>query len=119
MTDTMKRRKPGSALALLLAAALGGACADQNERLVGLEDSPGAPLLTRYVALGNSLTAGLQSGGLTDSLQLRAYPVLIAQQGEVPFNAPLLARPGCPPPYAQPVVLDSSRVKVPFSELAR
>ena len=41
------------------------------------------PLLTRYVSLGNSLTAGIQSGGLTDSLQLRAYPVLIARQAVV------------------------------------
>ena len=110
MMETTIRPQPRSLLAALLALALAGGCAEENERLVGLEDAPGAPLLTRYVALGNSLTAGFQSGGLTDSLQLRAYPVLVAQQGEVPFNPPLLARPGCPPPYVQPVVLDSSRV---------
>ena len=108
--QTMMRPKTRTGLALLVAAALAGGCADENDRLVGLEDAPGAPLLTRYVALGNSMTAGFQSGGLTDSLQLRAYPVLVARQGEVPFNPPLLADPGCPPPYVQPFFVDSARV---------
>ncbi|MBW3631245.1 MAG: hypothetical protein KY464_18430, partial [Gemmatimonadetes bacterium] len=44
------------------------------------------------------------------SLQLRAYPVLVARQAEVPFNVPLLAKPGCPPPYSLPVFVDSVRV---------
>lgn len=94
----------------LLAGWVLSACAAENERLVDLDDSPGAPLLTRYVSLGNSITAGFQSGGLTDSLQLRAYPVLVARQAEVPFNVPRLAKPGCPPPYVLPVFIDTARV---------
>jgi len=98
------------ALATLLGAALLSGCAAENEGVMDLDDAPGAPLLTRYVSLGNSITAGIQSGGLTDSLQMRAYPVLVARQAEVPFNVPLLARPGCPPPFAQPAILDTIRV---------
>src|SRR5688500_12685011 len=102
----MTRLTRGSTLATLLAASLLSGCAAENERLIDLDDSPGAPLLTRYVSLGNSITAGFQSGGLTDSLQLRAYPVLVARQAEVPFSVPLLAKPGCPPPYALPIFVD-------------
>ncbi|UCG87805.1 MAG: SGNH/GDSL hydrolase family protein [Gemmatimonadota bacterium] len=65
---------------------------------------------TRYVALGNSITAGLQSGGINDSTQLEAYPVLLARQmglqtptATTPWtnswNTPLMRGPGCPPPY--------------------
>jgi hypothetical protein len=57
------------------------------------------PLFVRYASLGNSLTAGLQSGGLNDSLQNLAYPVLLAEAMATDFTVPLLSRPGCPPPY--------------------
>jgi len=68
------------------------------------------PLFTRYVAIGNSITAGLQSGGINDSTQLEAYPVLLARQMglQTPdantswtnsWNTPLMRGPGCPPPY--------------------
>jgi hypothetical protein len=57
------------------------------------------PLFVRYASMGNSLTAGLQSGGLNDSLQNQAYPVLLAEAMETDFTVPLLRSPGCPPPY--------------------
>lgn len=67
-------------------------------------------MFTRYVAIGNSITAGLQSGGINDSTQLEAYPVLLARQMGLStptktttwtneFNVPLMTGPGCPPPY--------------------
>jgi hypothetical protein len=63
----------------------------------------------RYVAIGNSITAGMQGFGINDATQLEAYPVLLAQQLglDVPtltnpvtkeFNVPLMHGPGCPPP---------------------
>jgi hypothetical protein len=52
----------------------------------------------RYVSLGNSITAGFQSGGINDSTQGLAYPVLLARQMHSQFFVPLLNRPGCPPP---------------------
>lgn len=59
-------------------------------------------MFTRYVALGNSITAGFQSLGINNATQVAAYPVLLAEQmglrvGE-DWNAPLLNPPGCPPP---------------------
>ena len=68
------------------------------------------PLFTRYVAMGNSITSGIQSAGINDSLQLAAYPVLLASQMglTVPtrtsswnseWNVPLMRGDGCPPPY--------------------
>jgi lysophospholipase L1-like esterase len=53
----------------------------------------------RYVAMGNSITAGLQSAGINDSTQQQSYANLVAMQMGTTFNLPLLNRPGCPGPY--------------------
>src|SRR2546430_9007853 len=52
----------------------------------------------RYVPLGNSIAAGFQSFGLSDSLQQLAYPVPLARAMGTPFSYPTLNNPGCPPP---------------------
>jgi lysophospholipase L1-like esterase len=51
---------------------------------------------SRYVAIGNSLTAGYQSGALTESRQVNSYPNQIARQAgvEASFVQPLLGYPG-------------------------
>src|SRR6266478_2406159 len=49
--------------------------------------------------MGNSITAGFQSGGINDSTHLQSYAVLLARGMHSPFFAPLLNKPGCPPPY--------------------
>jgi lysophospholipase L1-like esterase len=52
----------------------------------------------KYVALGDSLTAGYMSGGLIDEAQERSYPALIARQvGIADFQLPLAGAPGIPP----------------------
>src|SRR6266550_8809224 len=65
----------------------------------------GGAMFQRYVSIGNSLTAGFQSGGINDSTQIRAYPVLVAAaMGGAPFYRPSLGSIptasiyGCPPP---------------------
>jgi lysophospholipase L1-like esterase len=66
----------------------------------GCDDSPTGPrtpLLARYVALGNSITAGFQSAGISDATQRAAYPALIARQAGVPYAFASLGA-GCPPP---------------------
>lgn len=68
-----------------------------DEGLLPPEPSGGA-LFARYVAIGNSITAGYQSGGINATLQQQAYPVLLAKAMGTPFNLPLLPDPGCPPP---------------------
>lgn len=52
---------------------------------------------TRYVALGDSLTAGFQSGGLYESSQIHSYPSIIAAQaGVADFQQPIVGDPGIP-----------------------
>ena len=67
-------------------------------------------LFRRYVAVGNSITAGVQSDGLNDSTQAQAYPVLLAQQAGTAFGFARLQRPGCPPPLLGPIGLTQARV---------
>lgn len=55
----------------------------------------------RYVALGNSITAGFQSDGINQSLQQQSYAVRLADQMNTPFSIPALNDPGCPPPLTQ------------------
>ena len=73
------------------------------------EPSPYAvdPMFTRYVSIGNSITAGYQSGGITETMQLESYAALLAENMGVEvgghgaeFNIPLMSTPGCPPPYS-------------------
>src|SRR5829696_2118393 len=96
----MKKRSLGNALrtAALAATVLLGACVgDGDEPVTIIEPTAnGGRLFVRYVSMGNSITAGFQSGGLNDSLQSRAYPVFLAARAGATFNAPLVARPGCP-----------------------
>lgn len=98
----------GGALVVVLATAL-AACSESKD-LVN-PPPPVSPLFASYVSLGNSLTAGYQSGGISDSTQQLAYPVLIARQMGTPFTIPALRDPGCPPPIAN--FLTGERVSVP------
>ncbi|MBW3572636.1 MAG: hypothetical protein KY467_16155 [Gemmatimonadetes bacterium] len=103
----MNKRSLGTALrtAALAATVLLGACVGDGDQVItAVQPTPnGGELFVRYVAMGNSLTAGYQSGGLNDSLQVRAYPVLLAQRAGADFESPLVARPGCPRPFAAPL----------------
>jgi GDSL-like lipase/acylhydrolase family protein len=84
------------ATALALAAAL-MACTDNSAKVLGPQPV-GNGLFQSYVSLGNSITAGYQSGGINDSTQKRSYAVLLAGQMGTRFAYPSLAMPGCPPP---------------------
>lgn len=89
-------------LALALAGLpLAAGCAGDDA--TPLVPEVGGDLFARYVAVGNSLTAGYQSDGLNDSLQVRAWPVLLARKAGAAFEAPLIARPGCPRPFTGPL----------------
>jgi lysophospholipase L1-like esterase len=61
---------------------------------------PVSPIFTSYVAMGNSLTAGFQSGGINDSTQKQSYALLLARSMGTRYAYPGLAMPGCPPPIA-------------------
>lgn len=88
-------------LAALIAALLNG-CTDSapTAPVIGLGNST----VTKYVSVGNSLTAGYQSAGLYKSAQLYSYPNLIAQQltkagaNIGTFEQPYWPDPGIPDP---------------------
>lgn len=88
--------RPPSWDVLLMVAVLPFLTGCEDESLLGPE--PQASIFTRYVSLGNSITAGFQAAGINQTTQQQAYPVLLAEQMETPFNAPALRDPGCPPP---------------------
>jgi lysophospholipase L1-like esterase len=54
---------------------------------------------TRYVSLGDSLTAGFWSGGLVSTVQVNSYPALLKRQAtgsSASFQQPLVRYPGIP-----------------------
>jgi lysophospholipase L1-like esterase len=59
---------------------------------------PVSPIFTSYVALGNSITAGYQSGGINDSTQRESYARYLAIQMRTRYAYPAIAGAGCPPP---------------------
>jgi lysophospholipase L1-like esterase len=58
----------------------------------------GTANFTRYVALGDSLTAGFESGSINRTYQVNSYPALIFRQatGRTGFEQPLVSEPGLP-----------------------
>ncbi|MEO7217398.1 MAG: SGNH/GDSL hydrolase family protein [Gemmatimonadaceae bacterium] len=86
------------AIAAVAVAATLAACADNGPTAVVPPPTPVDALFTNYVALGNSLTAGYQSGGIDDSTQRLSYPSLLAQAMKTRYAYASLAAPGCPPP---------------------
>lgn len=92
--DAPSSRNRRWALLLLLAVAAPAACDDDAL----LPPEPEAPIFARYVALGNSITAGFESGGINDSTQMNSWAVQVADAMGTPFGVPLLSAPGCPPP---------------------
>jgi len=81
--------------ALLLALPLLSGCDDDTLTAPQVQDD----LFSNYVSIGNSITAGFQSGGINSQTQSESYAVLLAEQMETPFGIPELVTPGCPPPF--------------------
>lgn len=77
-------------------ASVVAACSDKAEVLRPSIPEP-SKLLERYVALGNSITMGFQSGGVNDSTQKESYPYLIAKAAGVPYAYVAIPN-GCAPP---------------------
>ena len=71
--------------------ALAGCIGDDDD-----DDDDGAfEDASSYVAVGNSLTSGFQSGGLREDWQRESYPALIARQmGIEDFQLPIIDSPG-------------------------
>jgi lysophospholipase L1-like esterase len=77
-------------LAIGAALALSACVGDGDELINTPPPAVGGELFARYVSLGNSITAGFQSGGIRDSVQARSYPVFLAAKAGAVFNPPYL-----------------------------
>ena len=84
-----------AAAALTLAVA---ACTDDTVDIKPNPYKPASPIFKSYVALGNGITAGYQSGGISDATQQRSYAAILAGQMHTQYAYPALAGVGCPPP---------------------
>ena len=98
-------RSPSALVSFVVLAACGDGGGSTDTGQITREE-----LFRRYVAVGNSITAGVQSDGLNDSTQAQASPVLLAQQAGTAFGFARLQRPGCPPPLLGPIGLTRARV---------
>jgi len=92
----MKRNWPlfaGSVALVVLAA-----CSD--DKTTG---PAGQAAFARYVAIGTSLTMGVQSDGVVYFSQQQDWTKLLAHQAFAPYTQPLIAPPGCFSPLIAPL----------------
>ncbi|MGH7699710.1 MAG: SGNH/GDSL hydrolase family protein [Gemmatimonadales bacterium] len=82
-----------------LGLLVGVAACDEGKLLRPAGSIPVDPMFTRYVSVGNSITAGFQSGGINEATQSQSYAVLLAGRMRTPFYIPAMAFPGCPSLY--------------------
>src|SRR6266550_5766541 len=85
LTMTHRRTLVAGGLSIVLLAA---ACHEEDLIVTPPPPYAGGAMFARYVSFGNSVTAGFQSGGLNDSLQLLAYHVLLARAMQTTFYYP-------------------------------
>lgn len=95
-----------SRVVLAALALLATGCLDNQK--IGPQGTPsGGAMFASYVALGTSISAGVQSAGISDSTQRRAFPYRLAQAMGLAPNTnwfyPGFTAPGCPPPYTNPL----------------
>lgn len=81
---------------IVLSLSLGIGCGIDTPEQPKLNMEQNQLVLSKVVAVGNSLTAGFQSSGLCGCIQSQSYPYLIARQiGKVTeFEQPLIEHPG-------------------------
>ncbi len=81
---------------LVIVMGVGGCT--QPELVTIPKTSLNQSLFKSYVALGNSITAGYQSGGIVDTTQAESYAAILAHQTGTRYAYAALAEFGCPPP---------------------
>jgi lysophospholipase L1-like esterase len=80
------------------AFALAGVALSCDHEAEVFMPAPADDLFRSYVAIGNSITAGVQSDGISNATQRQSYAFLLAQQMRTRFAYPALAGRGCIPP---------------------
>jgi lysophospholipase L1-like esterase len=74
------------------------AACESKKNILGPSPLPSGDIFQSYVAIGNSITAGYQSGGINDSTQRQSYARLLAGQMGTQYHYAALSMPGCPSP---------------------
>ena len=109
-----------AALSLSLGLSLEGCSSGSSNPLAAIQgaQAKNAGNFSTTVFLGDSLTAGYQSGSLLDTLQVHGWAPLVAKQANFTIVQPLIAYPGAPnvlqlvsvgpPPVITPVCPPSS-----------
>lgn len=89
---------PGAALAFAVVLMATGCSSGSSNPLASIQaaQAKNAGNFTTTVFLGDSLTAGYQSGSLLDTQQVHGWPPLVAGQAGFKIVLPLIAAPGAP-----------------------
>jgi lysophospholipase L1-like esterase len=82
-----------SYLLIIIIITLTTGCKDRSE-ITSPSPQSGTADFTKYVAIGNSITAGYQSSSLFQDAQIYSFGNLIAQQVNTSYAIPLIANPG-------------------------
>lgn len=93
------RRRGALAFAGIAALSLLVACGEDDLDVTSPADL-NDELFRTYVAMGNSITAGYQSGGILDSTQRESYAFYLAQQMHTTYQYQKLIGTGCVAPVA-------------------
>ena len=88
-----------SAIALTVVAMVGSCTGDDLNEALGPQLTGANAIFQNYVSIGNSITAGFQSGGINNAGQRQSYAFLLAQQMGTRFAYPALFFTGCPAPW--------------------
>ena len=81
-----------------ISAVIALAACSSDKKLLGPTTPVGGDLFKSYVAMGNSITAGYQSSGISDATQRQSYAFLLAGRMGTQYHYAALANPGCPAP---------------------
>lgn len=83
-------------IVVLLSSIIFYSCEDRSDLTAPGEQSPifGSINFTNFVSIGNSLTAGYQSGSLYESAQIYSFGNQIAQKVGASYAQPLISDPG-------------------------
>ena len=93
------------------------ACEDRSDLVAPGAPDTGSADFSRFVSLGNSLTAGYQNGSLYESSQMYSFGKLIADQVGTSYEIPFISNPGIPGKLElhnlTPVILPNSSLGTP------
>jgi len=96
MHTTLRKLAPAVSLALLGGALALAGCETMKPQVLP-QHTTGSADLSVYVAMGTSISAGFESGGLVDRHQTKSFPALFAKQvGAAHFDMPLVDQDGIP-----------------------